>query len=36
LFKRFGTDQQPDNRLALESVGEVVVIPQPRVRDQKR
>ena len=36
LFKRFGTAQQPDNRLALESVGEVVVIPQPRVRDQKR
>ena len=36
LFKRFGTGQHPDNRLALESVGEVVVIPQPRVRGQKR
>jgi hypothetical protein len=36
LFKRFGTAQQPDNRLALESVGDVVAIPQPRVRDQKR
>ena len=36
LFKRFGTDEKPDNRLALEAVEEVVVIPQPRVRVQKR
>jgi hypothetical protein len=36
LFKRFGTGEKPDNRLALESVGDVVVIPQPRVRGQKR
>jgi len=35
-FKRFGTGEKPDNRLALESVGDVAVIPQPRVRDQKR
>lgn len=35
-FKRFGTGEKPDNRLALESVGDVVVIPQPRVRNQKR
>ena len=34
-FKRFGTAQEPDNRLALESVDRVVVIPQPRVRPQK-
>lgn len=34
LFKRFGTDDKPDNRLALESVENVVVIQQPRV--QKR
>jgi hypothetical protein len=36
LFKRFGTGEKPDNRLALESVEDVVVIPQPRVRPQKR
>ena len=36
LFKRFGTGQKPDNRLALESVEDVVVRPQPRVRAQKR
>jgi hypothetical protein len=36
LFKSFGTGQKPDNRLALESVEDVVVIPQPRVRAQKR
>ena len=36
LFKRFGTGQKPDNGLALESVEDVVVRPQPRVRAQKR
>ena len=36
LFKRFGTDQKPDNRLALESVEDVLVIPQPHVKSQKR
>jgi len=36
LFKRFGTDQKPDNRLALESVADVVVRPQPHVPAQKR
>jgi hypothetical protein len=36
LFKRFGTSDKPDNRLALESVENVTVIPQPHVRDQKR
>jgi hypothetical protein len=36
MFKRFGTDEKPDNRLALESVTDVLVHPQPRVRDQKR
>jgi len=36
LFKRFGTDQKPDNRLALESVEDVLVIPQPHVKAQKR
>lgn len=36
LFKRFGTDQKPDNRLALQLVENVVVIPQPRVPHQKR
>ena len=35
-FKRFGTAEKPDNRLALESVADVAVIPRPRVRDQKR
>lgn len=35
-FKRFSTGQQPDNRLALESVEDVVVHPQPRTRSQKR
>ena len=35
-FKRFGSEDKPDNRLALESVADVVAIPQPRVRDQKR
>lgn len=36
LFKRFGSDQKPDNRLALESVDDVFVHPQPRVHGQKR
>ena len=36
LFKRFGTGQKPDNRLALESVEDVLVHPQPRVKAQKR
>jgi hypothetical protein len=36
LFKRFGTDQKPDNRLALESVEDVLVHPQPHVKSQKR
>jgi hypothetical protein len=36
LFKSFGTAQKPDNRLALESVEDVVVHPQPRVKGQKR
>jgi len=36
LFKRFGTDDKPDNRLALESVDDVLVHPQPRVKGQKR
>jgi hypothetical protein len=36
LFKRFGTDEKPDNRLALESVDDVLVHPQPRVKGQKR
>lgn len=34
LFKRFGTDQKPDNRLALESVEDVQ--PRPHSPDQKR
>ncbi len=36
LFKSFGTAQKPDNRLALESVEDVLVHPQPRVKGQKR
>ncbi|MGA2737638.1 MAG: hypothetical protein ABSG65_09320 [Bryobacteraceae bacterium] len=36
LFKHFGTVEKPDNRLALESVENVVVHPQPRVKGQKR
>ena len=36
MFKRFGTSQKPDNRLALESVQNVTVIPQPKIRVQKR
>jgi hypothetical protein len=36
VFKRFGTDQKPDNRLALESVEDVVVRPQPHGPAQKR
>ena len=36
LFKRFGTDQKPDNRLALESVQDVVVHPLPLLKGQKR
>lgn len=36
LFKRFGTDQKPDNRLALDSVEDVLVHPQPHVKGQKR
>ncbi|HXM41887.1 MAG TPA: hypothetical protein VN924_11575 [Bryobacteraceae bacterium] len=36
LFKHFGTAEKPDNRLALESVENVVVHPQPRVKGQKR
>ena len=36
MFKRFGADAKPDNRLALESVENVVVIPQPHQRPQKR
>jgi hypothetical protein len=36
LFKRFGTGQKPDNRLALESVEDVLVHPQPRIKGQKR
>jgi hypothetical protein len=36
VFKRFGVDTKPDNRLALESVDNVVVIPQPHQRPQKR
>ncbi|MGA3039651.1 MAG: hypothetical protein ABSF54_02545 [Bryobacteraceae bacterium] len=36
LFKRFGTDAKPDNRLALESVEDVLAHPQPRVKGQKR
>jgi hypothetical protein len=35
-FKRFGSGQKPDNRLALESVDDVLVHPQPRIRGQKR
>jgi hypothetical protein len=36
LFKSFGTDQKPDNRLALESVEDVLAHPQPHVKAQKR
>jgi len=36
LFKRFGTGQKPDNRLALESVEDVVVRSQPRGPARKR
>jgi hypothetical protein len=36
LFKRFGTTEKPDNRLAVESVEDVVAHPQPRVKAQKR
>lgn len=32
LFKRFGTTETPDNRLALESVSDILVHSQPRVR----
>ena len=35
-FKRFGTGQEPDNRLSLESVENVVVRPQPRGPAQKK
>jgi hypothetical protein len=36
LYKRFGTDAKPDNRLALDSVEDVLVDPQPHVKGQKR
>ena len=36
VFKHFGTGQKPDNRLALDSVEDVLVHPQPRVKAQKR
>jgi hypothetical protein len=36
LFKHFGTVEKADNRLALDSVEDVLVHPQPRVNGQKR
>lgn len=36
LSKHFGTVERPDNRLALDSVEDVLVHPQLRVKAQKR